>query len=77
VRTARNFRPEADIQAFTCFTSQPSKSFFVGQPTVVEGPAPEAPFLAIFDDDEITGYFYALDASKEGQPILDALQTDA
>jgi len=50
------------------------QEFFVGQPTVVEGAAPEGPFVAVFEDDESTGYFYALDSSKKGQPIQDALQ---
>jgi hypothetical protein len=48
--------------------------FLVGQPTVVEGPAPEGPFVAVFEDDESTGYFYALDTSHQSQPIQDALQ---
>jgi hypothetical protein len=38
------------------------QEFLVGQSTVVEGFAPEGPFVAIFEDDETTGYFYALDA---------------
>lgn len=50
------------------------QEFLVGQPTVVEGPAPEGPFVAVFEDDETTGYFYALDTSKEDQRIQDALQ---
>jgi hypothetical protein len=50
------------------------EEFLVGAPTVVEGAAPEGPFVAVFEDDETTGYFYALDASVEGQSIQDALQ---
>jgi hypothetical protein len=50
------------------------QEFLVGRPTVVEGAAPEGPFVAVFEDDETTGYFYALDTSKEDQPIQDALQ---
>ena len=50
------------------------QEFVVGQATVVEGAAPEGPFVAVFEDDESTGYFYALDTSSSGQPIQDALQ---
>ncbi|HWX03051.1 DUF2251 domain-containing protein [Collimonas sp.] len=49
------------------------KTFQVGQPTVVESSAPEGLYVAIFEDDNATGYFYALDASHEVQPIQDAL----
>lgn len=48
--------------------------FLVGHPTVVEGAAPEGSYVAVFEDDETTGYFYALDTSKRDQPIQDALQ---
>lgn len=50
------------------------QEFLVGQPTVFEGLAPEGPYAAVFEDDEATGYFYALDTSNDGQPIQDALQ---
>jgi hypothetical protein len=50
------------------------QEFLVGQPTVVEGAAPEGSFVAVFEDDEATGYFYALDRSDKDQPIQDALQ---
>jgi len=50
------------------------REFLVGQPTVIEGPAPEGPLVVVFEDDGSTGYFYALDTSHEGQPIQDALQ---
>jgi hypothetical protein len=50
------------------------REFIVGQATVIEGAAPEGPFIAVFEDDEITGYFYALDTTCEEQPIQDALQ---
>lgn len=32
------------------------QEFFVGQPAVVEGAAPDGPFVAVFEDDESTGY---------------------
>lgn len=50
------------------------QEFLVGQETVVEGPAPEGPFSAVFEDDGQTGYFYALDRSAHVQPIQDAVQ---
>lgn len=55
-----------------CITAE--EEFLVGQETVVEGPAPEGPFSAIFEDDGETGYFYALDSSASEQPIQDAVQ---
>lgn len=45
----------------------------VGRATVVEGPAPDGNFLAVFEDDENTGYFYALDMSDDSDPIQDAV----
>jgi hypothetical protein len=45
----------------------------VGQPTIVEGPAPEGTFSAVFEDDRDTGYFYALDTSTGGNAIKEAL----
>jgi hypothetical protein len=45
----------------------------VGVATVVEAPAPEGEFLAVFEDDEATGYFYALDTSADENPIQDAV----
>lgn len=47
--------------------------FSVGAATTVEGAAPNGPFVAVFEDDESTGYFYALDTSRDGNPIQDAL----
>lgn len=46
----------------------------VGEAVVVEGCAPEGPYVAVFEDDETTGYFYALDTSCKGNKIQDALQ---
>jgi hypothetical protein len=37
------------------------QKFIVGHPTTVEGAAPEGSFVAVFEDDQDTGYFYALD----------------
>jgi hypothetical protein len=44
----------------------------VGQPVVIEGPAPHTHYGAVFEDDGITGYFYGLDFSQQEQPIVDA-----
>ena len=45
----------------------------VGISSVVEGPAPEGQYVAIFEDDGDTGYFYALDPTAEGNPIQNAV----
>ncbi|QTF08685.1 DUF2251 domain-containing protein [Brenneria izadpanahii] len=45
----------------------------VGEPQVIESPAPEGAFAAVFEDDGETGYFYALDGAVDGNPIQDAL----
>ena len=49
------------------------QEFLVGQATVLEGAAPEGHFVAVFEDDGETGYFYALDMSVKQQPIQDAV----
>ncbi|MGC8493303.1 MAG: DUF2251 domain-containing protein [Syntrophobacteraceae bacterium] len=49
------------------------QEFLVGNPIVLEGPAPAGPFAAVFEDDGDTGYFYALDANEEGAPLQDAV----
>ena len=49
------------------------EEIMVGVSAVVQGGAPESPFLAVFEDDGQTGYFYALDTSVEGQQIQDAV----
>lgn len=45
----------------------------VGVATVVEAPAPDNDFLAVFEDDEATGYFYAVDTATDANPIQDAV----
>ena len=45
----------------------------VGTALVVEAQAPEQPFVAVFEDDGDTGYFYAVDPSADDNPIQDAL----
>jgi hypothetical protein len=49
------------------------QQLLVGQPTVIEGPAPAGPYVAVFEDDGETAYFYAVDRSLEPNPIRDAL----
>jgi hypothetical protein len=49
------------------------EEFSVGAPTVIEGSAPESHYVAIFEDNGDSGYFYALDPSLEGNPIQDAV----
>ena len=45
----------------------------VGEAQVIKSLAPEGMLAAVFEDDGRTGYFYALDESVEGNPILDAV----
>ena len=45
----------------------------VGTKSRVEGPSPSQPFGVVFEDDGETGYFYALDFSRQDNPIVDAL----
>ncbi|MCA6215075.1 DUF2251 domain-containing protein [Ideonella sp. B7] len=49
------------------------QQLLVGTPLVVEGAAPEGRYVAVFEDDGETGYFYALDPSDEGNAIQDVL----
>jgi hypothetical protein len=44
-----------------------------GQETVVEGAAPQGSFVAVFEDDGQTGYFYGLEGSQGKNPIRDTL----
>lgn len=45
----------------------------VGEAVVIEGASPTPPFVVVFEDDGTTGYFYALDTSRTGNPIVDAM----
>jgi len=45
----------------------------VGEKVIIEGPSPAPPFVAVFEDDCETGYFYAVDRSRNKKAILDAL----
>jgi hypothetical protein len=49
------------------------ETIIVGQPIVVEGPSPSAPFGVVFEDDGTTGYLYGLALAREGSPIVDAM----
>lgn len=44
-----------------------------GTALVVEAQAPQERFVAVFEDDGDTGYFYAVDSSADDNPIQDAL----
>jgi hypothetical protein len=45
------------------------QEFLVGSATVVQGSAPVGSLAAVFEDDQDTGYFYALDTSSKGNSI--------
>ncbi|KAA1257167.1 hypothetical protein LF1_55670 [Rubripirellula obstinata] len=45
----------------------------VGSKTMVESASPIGRFQCVFEDDTETGYFYALDMDRAGNPIVDAL----
>ncbi|MCL2713719.1 MAG: DUF2251 domain-containing protein [Alphaproteobacteria bacterium] len=45
----------------------------VGEAGHVEAEAPDGTYAAVFEDDGDTGYFYALDFARGGQPIENAL----
>lgn len=49
------------------------RAIMVGVKAVVESASPEGSFAVVFDDDGDTGYFYALDLARMGNPILDAV----
>jgi hypothetical protein len=49
------------------------EEILVGRDIVIDGPAPNGPFAAVFEDDCDTGYFYALDTMAKGNQIQDAL----
>jgi len=50
-----------------------SETISVGQAIVCSGAAVTAARSCYFEDDETTGYFYALDESSNGQRIADAM----
>jgi hypothetical protein len=45
----------------------------VGEPIVLETASPVSRYGVVFEDDGRTGYFYGLDFTSQGNPILDAL----
>jgi hypothetical protein len=51
-----------------------TEAFQVGVPCAVESEPKGSPYSVVSEDDGTTGYFYALDARRQGAPILDALQ---
>tara|TARA_R100001143_G_C3347673_1_gene127749 strand:+ start:1181 stop:1594 length:414 start_codon:yes stop_codon:yes gene_type:complete len=49
------------------------KSHIIGEECFIDSVSPQGRFAVVFEDDESTGYFYAMEISKSGQAILDAL----
>jgi len=49
------------------------ETLHVGTETFVESVSPRGRYALVFEDDGATGYYYALDTNKEGNPIVDAL----
>jgi hypothetical protein len=49
------------------------QEFLVGAPIVLEGASPDGRFMAVFEDDGDTGYFYALDRGEAENPLKDAV----
>jgi hypothetical protein len=49
------------------------QSFNIGTPLVVESKSISQDYGVVFEDDGETGYFYALDFSREDNPIVDAM----
>jgi hypothetical protein len=45
----------------------------VGEALVLPSSSPLGRYQAVFEDDGATGYFYALDTTRPGNPIVDAL----
>ena len=50
------------------------ETLHVGTETFVESVSPQGRYAVVFEDDGETGYYYALDPNKEGNPIVDALR---
>lgn len=50
-----------------------SEMITIGKQVALECPSPKTRFAVVFEDDGDTGYFYGLNLSDEGQPVLDAL----
>jgi hypothetical protein len=49
------------------------QQLLVGRAAVIEGPSPKGSLIAVFEDDGETGWFYAVDTSREQDPIRDAV----
>lgn len=49
------------------------ETLHVGAETLVDSVSPQGRYAVVFEDDGTTGYYYALDTDKEGNPIVDAL----
>ena len=54
-------------------TIEAEETFNPGKEIVLQSPSPTAHYAVVFEDDGDTGYFYGLDHSREGNPIVDAM----
>jgi hypothetical protein len=53
--------------------SSPIHSLSVGRPTVFEFKSPMDKLSVVFEDDGSTGYFYALDYTRNEQPVQEVM----
>lgn len=51
----------------------PEETLMVGTPTTIQRDSPDGRYGSFFEDDGETGYFYALDLARTGNPIVDAV----
>ncbi len=49
------------------------ETYTVGEEVAIQAPAEEPPYSVVFEDDGETGYLYALDNKRKGNPIVDAM----
>jgi hypothetical protein len=49
------------------------ETLHVGTETFVDSVSPQGRYAVVFENDGATGYCYALNTSREGNPIVDAL----
>lgn len=49
------------------------ETLIVGTPIIIPQDSPNGRYRAFFEDEEATGYFYAMDFSRSGDQIVDAV----
>ena len=49
------------------------ETLMVGRPATIQQDSPDGRYSSFFEDDGETGYFYALDLERTGNPIVDAV----